>query len=273
MSSFFPWFVLVSPCAIHLEPLTFWKQPFSPLFEHWLLFVDPFYLLCLAQLIQSQWLFKGNPFLLHLKIGCILLISFYLFLNPFLLHLNISCFFCYFLLVVCRTADPESMTFWGQPFSPFFEHQLVFVDPFLFVVSFTADLESMTFWGQPFSPFFNVSCLVFIPVYLLSFAQLIWSQWLFESSSFLVALNIGYFMLIPFSLLCIAWLIRSQCLLCFFWYAVSLGTPFMSSQASLPAQYLYPLLFCINFLLHFLSDWHQLWQFHSFSNTVQFWTQ
>ena len=108
------------------------------------------------------------------------------------------------------------MTFWGQPFSPFFEHQLVFVDPFLFVVSFTADLESMTFWGQPFSPFFNVSCLVFIPVYLLSFAQLIWSQWLFESSSFLVALNIGYFMLIPFSLLCIAWLIRSQCLLCFF---------------------------------------------------------
>ena len=47
----------------------------------------------------------------------------------------------------------------------------------------------------------------------------------------------------------------------------------MSSRSGPHEQYLYPLPFCIYFLLQFSGDWHQLWRFHLFSRTVWFWTR
>ena len=59
------------------------------------------------------------------------------------------------------------MTLRRQPFSPFFERWLLYVDPFVSVEFCTADAESMTLRRQPVSPFFERRLLYVNPFFFV----------------------------------------------------------------------------------------------------------
>ena len=112
----------------------------------------------------------------------------------------------------------------------------------------TCSSKDLRFWGYslsltilPYNLWAAHKCLSTIVNGRTSWS-LIESQWPFEGKPFLLFSIIGCFLFIPL-FLCVAQLIRSQCLFCFFSYTVFLGTPFVSSRAGVPEQYLYPLPF------------------------------